>query len=1038
MAKKTKNNSQDEWRDAECLSQLNTFGLAHEALIEALCHPFDLARFGHVLYELLDTEFRLRAGRPSFQFTTVVDVLFDLFANPETEEDFWNALAIDASAMTSKRIRHSSLRSVWGVTPIVGLHEMASADRQCGVEAASVVFGTYYTTSSFDLDLSAHQQLILEKRPDLFETFRKATLVWALLRFDIFNLYSDHGFLEPTGGYGSDRFGIPLKEMDLYGAAGKRFYPYVYGADVRTRRATLAQGQYNFCMHCPDVGVHCVCDDEAGRSIRTEIAKRATVPIGAHLSMDYIPGAYNMYSLIVDTDVIKPRRTLVRDTRPLRIGHFPNHRFFKGTDYLEKAVQRLQQKGVEVELVLISGLPNSEVLKEMAKLDVLVDQLIGGSFGLTAVEGMAQSIPVVCYLRDDLDILARQDVPIIEADPSSIEHVLQVLAGADTKMLQDIGQRSREYVLRHYSVLSFAARLSRLYVETAGFSAQINNELHAVEGLSEQNIEAQVAKWRGQLASAAPDGAGSAAQAIVRRDRRDVATPNAFSRIGRLPANLIRFAFLLGRRVRASVSHRQERLRLSLVGLARRLCNRLFGAVGRLRNLLVGSARRLHFGGRASLLRLIKPFAHVGLSLYCKICKFESMRRMTMGRVRTFWGTTPILTLPLLARSDRTLGFDSNSVVFNTYYVTNSFDVNLEKYEKIAFNFSQNYFGPSILWFRKLVFLYYLLRYDIFHYFYDRGVVIGPGRFGIAVSELELLKRCGKRVYTYAYGADVRTRDDTLQLGEPNLCMECPKPGHLCICSKDELRSSLERLDGVATAKIAMGDMVAYVPDCHNLHYWPIDIDTIESSPLPPRGKGPLRVAHAPNHPHFKGTRFLEVAIERLQSEGYDIELVCVQGVPNSEVIELFRSCHLVADQFIAGFHGYTALEAMALGRPVLCFLRGADMMIDPDTCPIINADPQSVYSVLKDCVDGHIDLTRLGRASRGYIEKHYSIDAVAVRFGHLYLETAALPKRSSRALSRRVKALESDLDERDIWLPPVGAGPAGDRSAERQEGVGR
>lgn len=1003
-----------EWSDSGSLSRLNAFGVAHEKLVAPLCRQFDAARFGNTLYEALDTEFRLRAGRPSNQFITVVDVLSGLFANPVSEEAFWEALATDAAALTNKRIAHFSLRSVWGVTPIVGLQEMASADRQCGVDAASVVFGTYYTTSSFDLNLATHQDQILEKKPDLFEVFRKATLAWALLRFDIFNLYSDRGFMEPAGGYGSDRFGIPLKEMDLYAAADKRFYPYVYGADVRTRRATLAQGQYNFCMHCPDVGVHCVCDDEAGRSIRTEIAKRATVPIGAHLSMDYIPGAYNMYSLIVDTEVIKPRRTPVRDSRPLRIGHFPNHRFFKGTDYLEKAVQRLQQKGVEVELVLISGLSNSEVLKEMAKLDVLVDQLIGGSFGLTAVEGMAQSIPVVCYLRDDLDILARQDAPIIEADPGSIEHVLQVLAVMDTKMLQDIGQRSREYVLRHYSILSFAARLSRLYVETAGFPAPINNVLQGVADLSEKSIEVHVAEWRGHLVEAAPDRARPSTVATVRSNPPDVATPSRLRRIRRLPANSIRFALSLGRRVRASVRHRQAELRLSFIG----------------------AARRSRSGVRSLLLRLIKYFLHAGMNLYCKVCKIETMRRMTLGRARTFWGTTPILTLPLLARSDRVLGFKSYSVVFNTYYVTNSFDVNLEKYEKIAFNLSEKYFSRSVLWFRKLVFFYYLLRFDVFHYFYDRGVLIGPGRFGIAVSELELLKRCGKRVYTYAYGADVRTRDDTHQLGEPNLCMECPKPGQLCICSKDELQSSLERLDGVATAKIAMGDMVAYVPDCHNLHYWPIDIDAIESSPLPPLGKGPLRVAHAPNHPHFKGTRFLEAAIERLQSEGYEIELVCVQGVPNSEVIELFRSCHLVADQFIAGFHGYTALEAMALGRPVLCFLRGPDMMIDPDTCPIINATPQLIYSVLKDCVDGQIDLTGLGRASRGYIEKHYSIEAVAVRFGHLYLETAALPKRYSRALSRRLKALERDLDERDIWQSPVGAGPVEDRSAERQKGA--
>lgn len=963
---------ESEWSDSGSLSRLNAFGVAHEKLVAPLCRQFDAAQFGNTLYEALDTEFRLRAGRPSNQFITVVDVLSGLFADPVSEEAFWEALATDAAALTNKRIQRFSLRSVWGVTPIVGLQEMASADRQCGVDAASVVFGTYYTTSSFDLNLSAHQDQILEKKPDLFEVFRKATLAWALLRFDIFNLYSDRGFMEPAGGYGSDRFGIPLKEMDLYVAAGKRFYPYVYGADVRTRLATLAQGQYNFCMHCPDVGLHCICDDKAGLNIRTEIAKRATIPIGAHLSMDYIPGVYNMYSLIVDTDVIQPRPAPAGNNRPFRVGHFPNHRFFKGTDYLEKAVQNLQEKGIAIELILISGLSNSEVLKEMAKLDVLVDQLIGGSFGLTAVEGMAQSIPVVCFLREDLDILARADCPIIEADPDTIEHALHMLVSSDAKKLEDIGRRSREYVLRHYSVHAFAARLARLYIETASFPTRLNTQL-----LSELRKRAI--------------------------DLPDLSWTNRLPRLVSMRVHAFRTNCSLARQAPLSLSDYVKRL-------------------------AAASVRKL----RSRLLRIL---GRSSLSVYSSVCKLETKRRVALGRVRTFWGTTPILTLPLLSRSDRRLGFNSKSVVFNTYYVTNSFDVNLEKYEKIAFKLSEKYYSPSIILFRKIVFLYYLLRCDVFHYFYDRGMLIGPGRFGISVSELELLKKCGKRVYTYAYGADVRTREVTLQLGEPNLCLECPKPGELCICSEDEMQSSLERLEGVVTAKIAMGDMIAYVPDCHNLHYWPIDSEVIKSSPLPPRGNGPLRVAHAPNHRHFKGTRFLEEAIERLQSEGCNIELVCVQGVPNSEVIELFQSCHLVADQFVAGFHGYTALEAMALGRPVLCFLRWSDMVIDPDTCPIISADPNSIYSVLKECVEGRIDLDRLGRASRGYIEKHYSIDAVAVRLGYLYLETAALPERSRKAVLHRVKALESVLEQQDTWLPPVGAGYATGRFVERRGG---
>ena len=159
---------------------------------------------------------------------------------------------------------------------------------------------------------------------------------------------------------------------------------------------------------------------------------------------------------------------------------------------------------------------------------------------------------------------------------------------------------------------------------------------------------------------------------------------------------------------------------------------------------------------------------------------------------------------------------------------------------------------------------------------------------------------------------------------------------------------------------MAMGDMLAYVPVRAIFisgRWTPAGFVTSVRTGLGDM----LRVAHAPNHAHFKGTHYLVAAVERLQTEGRAIELVRAQGVPNSQVMALFASCDLVADQFIAGFHGYTALEAMALGKPVLCYLRDPSMAIDSATCPIINVSPETIYDTLKDCLDGRHDLAALG-----------------------------------------------------------------------------
>ena len=397
----------------------------------------------------------------------------------------------------------------------------------------------------------------------------------------------------------------------------------------------------------------------------------------------------------------------------------------------------------------------------------------------------------------------------------------------------------------------------------------------------------------------------------------------------------------------------------------------------------------------------------------------STAKRRKSGNLRTLWGVTPILTLPLLAQCDRKLGFRSNSLVFNTYHISKNFDFNFEHFERIVLRFSR-YFPPLFRVFRRLVFYRFLFSYDVFHFFYDKGILPTPRPYGISIEELEILKQSGKILYTYAYGGDVRTRTETLALGSPNICQECPKPGAFCICVQEEHDHAFADLGEYTTAKLAMGDMLYYVPGCRDLHYWPIDLRHFKMSPVVRRNGEALRIAHAPNHPHFKGTRYLVDAVGALKEEGENIELVQVQGVPNAEVIELFRSSHLVADQFFDGFHGYTALEAMALGRPVLCFLRGPDMTIDPDTCPIINTRPEEVYSNLRKCLSGEIDLTALGEQSRNYVDHYYSLEAVAARLGDLYVETAELSPTARRHIAARVDEIRSSLPPLIQGEPPM------------------
>ncbi|WP_271613721.1 glycosyltransferase [Bradyrhizobium sp. CCBAU 51627] len=383
------------------------------------------------------------------------------------------------------------------------------------------------------------------------------------------------------------------------------------------------------------------------------------------------------------------------------------------------------------------------------------------------------------------------------------------------------------------------------------------------------------------------------------------------------------------------------------------------------------------------------------------------------------WGTTPILTLPLKARADRVLGFCSSSLVYGTYVITSAFDINLERPFTRALRWGQS------ASYQRLVLAWALLRFDVFHFFADRGLLDSGVRFQISFEELRALRDAGKRIYIYTYGADVRTRNATLALGRWNFCIDCSEASKYCVCDDAKMQEFVSELRKYATALVSLGDMLAYLPGAKHVNYWPLAVEQIKPAESV-SDVGPLRIAHAPNHTHFKGSKYLEEAVERLRAQGHQIEYRKIQGVPNTEVMALFAASDIVADQFIGGAYGYTALEAMALGKPVLSFVRSADLVEAPEECPIINTTPDQLDEVLRWTICNRDRLRAIGEQGRRYVERWHSISAVAARLGRLYCETADFPRpvvdRIRRAQEQEA-ARRSSISQVNDWQHPFRVG---------------
>lgn len=354
-----------------------------------------------------------------------------------------------------------------------------------------------------------------------------------------------------------------------------------------------------------------------------------------------------------------------------------------------------------------------------------------------------------------------------------------------------------------------------------------------------------------------------------------------------------------------------------------------------------------------------------------------TIRRAMSGRTRKpniLWGPTPIINISTNAAADRLFGYHSETLVYRPYYITSEFTYNLEAWWRYKLA------ALVIPW---AVFLWAVLHYDIFQLYFDGGFLnrtIGKRL------EMPLLKLLGKKIIVSAYGADVRTERKTRAMGAYTCCTDCTQRLVACICDESLAKRNLAHVHRYADLTLSMGDMTEYTPGSRNdVFYWAIDLKKWPFVGVSLTSH-PVKVMHAPNHAQFKGSRFLYQAIKELQTEGYPVELVLVTGLPNDQAREAYMQADIVAEQFVIGWHGNFAVEAMALGKPVIAYIRKPEAYLPQGIeCPIVNANPDTLTQALKKLILDPQLRFDLGLKGRQYVEQVFSLERVGERMDRLY-----------------------------------------------------
>ncbi|SDY16858.1 Glycosyltransferase involved in cell wall bisynthesis [Evansella caseinilytica] len=266
-------------------------------------------------------------------------------------------------------------------------------------------------------------------------------------------------------------------------------------------------------------------------------------------------------------------------------------------------------------------------------------------------------------------------------------------------------------------------------------------------------------------------------------------------------------------------------------------------------------------------------------------------------------------------------------------------------------------------------------KYDVFHFHF--GQTFLPDR-----SDLAYLKKQGKKLIVQHRGSEVRRLSLAKKFNNPHVLVKKQ------FADEKKRRLFLKKLSRyIDHAIVADHELLPYIQNIYkHTHIIPQAINTTALKPAYPAldTEEPL-IVHAPSNFEVKGTKDVLDAISRLHITNCRFKFMLLSNLPYEQALQIYRRADIIIDQLLIGSFGVVSLEAMALGKPVICYIRDDLLNRYPAHLPIVNANPDTIYPTLKKLLRNPRERKRLGVKGRKYAEKHHDPRLISQQLVEVY-----------------------------------------------------
>ncbi|MES2131534.1 MAG: aminotransferase [Bacteroidota bacterium] len=346
-------------------------------------------------------------------------------------------------------------RLFWGPVPLINNKYWSNSLKEIGY-VSNTIMHDYYATIHKKEDFDIYFTDIIKQYKSAIFPNVIAKLYHKLFLFE-YLLFNYDIFTIPFTGllYG----GTPLEkfELDTLRMLGKKIVVIPYGGDAymysKIKSTSLQQA---LLFSYPEAG-----KIEAGIEHNVKFWQKNADAI----VVDFMVDGQTRWDvlpcniLVIDHELWQLKKTYSDCdgiNGVVNIVHSPNHRGFKGTEFVIEAVRQLKEEGLKINLILLEKVQNDEVRRVFREdADILVEQLILG-YALNAIEGMASGLPVLSNLSNEeyIRIFRRysylNECPIITSTPENVKENLRVLV-RNPDLRKELGLASRKYTEKYHS-----------------------------------------------------------------------------------------------------------------------------------------------------------------------------------------------------------------------------------------------------------------------------------------------------------------------------------------------------------------------------------------------------------------------------------------------------------------------------------------------------------------------------------------------------------------------------------------------------------